>query len=212
MLFGRKKIMVEDTPIYHGMNIMQRMHAAQSEATYVQKEKKASMNYSIVTHDAVTAKVRPVLHRWGVIYYPINMVTQIDGNIINLTCDVRFQSIDDPMMAPHQFIDVASIGQGIDKGDKAAGKAISYAVKYALLKAMGMATGDDADLDQDSTYESAKVIDLRSAIAMATTQEELSDVADELKQISTALAKREPASLQVLRQEYAMKSKSFEGK
>ena len=200
--------MVEDTPIYHGMNIMQRMHAAQSEATYVQKEKKASMNYSIVTHDAVTAKVRPVLHRWGVIYYPIHMVTQIDGNIINLTCDVRFQSIDNPA----QFIDVASIGQGIDKGDKAAGKAISYAVKYALLKAMGMATGDDADLDQDSTYESAKVIDLRSAIAMATTQEELSAVADELKEISIALAKREPASLQVLRQEYAMKSKTFEGK
>lgn len=200
--------MAEDTPIYHDMNIAQRMHAAQSEATYVQKEKKAGMNYAIVTHDAVTAKVRPVLHRWGVIYYPINMQTEIDGNIINLTCDVRFQSIDDP----NQFIDVASIGQGIDKGDKAAGKAISYAVKYALLKAMGMATGDDADLDQDSTYESAKVIDLRSAIAMATTQEELSAVADELKQISTALAKREPASLQVLRQEYAMKSKSFEGK
>jgi hypothetical protein len=186
--------------IYHGMNVSQRIWNAQEEVTYIQKEKKAGMNYSIVSHDAVTAKVRPVLHKWGVIYWPADFtVDPFNGNCMNLTCNVRFQSIDEP----HDYILVGSMGQGIDKGDKAAGKAISYATKYALLKVMGMATGDDPDLDQESTYESGAVVELRSAIKSAGTNAELEGVSEAIKAIAVTLGKREPASLQVLRQEFA---------
>ncbi len=43
------------------MNIHQRLAKAMEAVTYIQKEKKAGMRYSIVSHDAVTAKVRPAL-------------------------------------------------------------------------------------------------------------------------------------------------------
>jgi hypothetical protein len=51
-------------------NIAQRIAAVMGEVDYVQKEKKQGMNYSIVSHDAVTAKVRPLLHKHGIVYYP----------------------------------------------------------------------------------------------------------------------------------------------
>ncbi len=54
-------------------NIAQRINAAMADVDYIQKEKKQGMNYSIVSHDAVTAKVRPILQKHGVVYYPRNM-------------------------------------------------------------------------------------------------------------------------------------------
>ncbi|WP_161539674.1 ERF family protein [Paramagnetospirillum kuznetsovii] len=125
------------------LNIHQRLHAAMQEVTYVQKEKKNGMNYTIVSHDAVTAKVRPVLVKHGVVYYPVDLVPAQDGNRTEVIMKVRFANIDDPS----DFIDVPSMGYGIDSQDKGPGKAISYAVKYALLKALGLETGDDADHD-----------------------------------------------------------------
>ena len=38
-------------------NIHQRLAAVMADVTYIQKEKKKDMQYSIVSHDAVTAKV-----------------------------------------------------------------------------------------------------------------------------------------------------------
>lgn len=123
-----------------------------NEVSYIQKESKRGMRYSIVSHDAVTAKVRPSLVKHGVIYYPVDMVTSQDGNRTVCELTVRFQSIDDP----NSFIDVPSFGYGIDDQDKGPGKAISYAVKYALLKTLGLETGDDPDYDQDVQHKSTK--------------------------------------------------------
>lgn len=120
-----------------------------NEVKYVQKESKRGMRYSIVSHDAVTAKVRPSLVKHGVIYYPVHMYTSQDGNRTVCDLTVRFQSVDNP----ESFIDVRSLGYGIDDQDKGPGKAISYAVKYALLKTLGLETGDDPDYDQDVQHK-----------------------------------------------------------
>jgi hypothetical protein len=130
-------------------NIHQRLHAAQARVDYVQKEKKAGMRYSIVSHDAVTAKVRPILHDCGVVYYPIGIHHTQHGNRTEVAMCVRFANIDNP----EDHIDVPSLGYGIDDQDKGPGKAISYAVKYALLKTLGLETGDDPDIDQDVRHE-----------------------------------------------------------
>lgn len=129
-------------------NIYQRLAAAMRKVEYVQKEKKSGMRYSIVSHDAVTAKVRPALLDAGVVYHPHAMTVGQTGNRTEVTMTVRFVNIDEP----DQFIDVPSAGYGIDDQDKGIGKAISYAGKYALLKALGLETGDDPDMDQDVTY------------------------------------------------------------
>lgn len=124
-------------------NIHQRLAAVMTDVTYIQKERKQGMNYTIVSHDAVTAKVRPVLLKNGVIYYPVRCEHTHNGNRAECAMTVRFANIDEPS----DFIDVPTFGYGIDPQDKGPGKAMSYAVKYALLKTLGLETGDDADHD-----------------------------------------------------------------
>lgn len=124
-------------------NIYQRLAAAMAEVTYIQKQRKQGMQYTIVSHDAVTAKVRPALLKHGVVYMPVDMAHSQNGNRTEVTLTVRFVNVDDPS----DVFEVPSLGYGIDSQDKGPGKAMSYAVKYALLKAMGLETGDDADHD-----------------------------------------------------------------
>ncbi len=134
------------------LTLLQRLHNAQRQVDYIQKEKKQGMRYSIVSHDAVTAKVRPVLKENGIIYYPVNMHYTQEGNRTQVQLAVRFANADNG----DDYIDVQSLGYGVDDSDKGPGKAISYAVKYALLKALGLETGDDPDYDQDAKYERHK--------------------------------------------------------
>ena len=124
-------------------NVHQRLAAAMGEVDYIQKERKAGMNYTIVSHDAVTAKVRPVLLKHGIVYYPVRCEHVHNGNRAECAMTVRFVNID----APDDFFDVPTFGYGIDPQDKGPGKAMSYAVKYALLKALGLETGDDPDTE-----------------------------------------------------------------
>ncbi len=129
----------------HKRSLMQRLHAAMGEVDYIQKEWKHGMNYSIVSHDAVTARVRPVLHKHGVIY-PVSVTAHAqDGNRTSADVEVTFINVDDPA----DRLVVKSFGYGIDAQDKGCGKAVSYAVKYALLKTLGLETGDDPDDHQD---------------------------------------------------------------
>jgi len=127
------------------LNIAQRINAAMADVDYIQKEKKSGMNYSIVSHDAVTAKVRPILQKHGVVYYPRDMHVEQSGNRTQAVFTVRFENIDDRS----DYIDVATFGYGVDPQDKGPGKAMSYGVKYALLKVLGLETGDDPDEVQD---------------------------------------------------------------
>lgn len=124
-------------------NIHQRLAAVMSEVTYIRKEAKKGMNYTIVSHDAVTAKVRPALLSHGIVYYPVRCEHLHNGNRAECSLTVRFVNIDDP----NDHFDVPTFGYGIDPQDKGPGKAMSYAVKYALLKALGLETGDDPDTD-----------------------------------------------------------------
>jgi hypothetical protein len=163
-------------------NIHQRLAAAMAEVTYIQKERKAGMNYTIVSHDAVTAKVRPVLLSHGIVYYPVRCEHVHNGNRAECGMTVRFVNIDEPL----DFFDVPTFGYGIDPQDKGPGKAMSYAVKYALLKALGLETGDDADHDSiahdtrdpaippfDADAAKHRIID---AINKRTSEAELTDL------------------------------------
>ena len=130
-------------------NIYQRLHAVMQEVDYIQKEKRQGMRYSIVSHDAVTAKVRPLMVKHGVVYFPTGFRMEQVGNRTQLACEVVFQNIDDRT----DFMAVSTAGYGIDDQDQGPGKAISYAGKYALLTALGLETGDDPDIEQDVQHK-----------------------------------------------------------
>lgn len=125
------------------LNIHQRLAKVMQEVTYIQKQAKKGMNYTIVSHDVVTAKVRPALLSAGIVYYPVRCDHTHNGNRAECGMTIRFVNIDEPS----DFFDVQTFGYGVDPQDKGPGKAMSYAVKYALLKALGLETGDDADHD-----------------------------------------------------------------
>jgi hypothetical protein len=146
-------------------NIYQRLASVMEVVTYIQKEHKQGMNYSIVSHDAVTAKVRPALLAEGIVYHPVRCEHSHNGNRAECAMTVRFINVDDP----EDFFDVPTFGYGIDTQDKGPGKAMSYAVKYALLKALGLETGDDADMDNvpHSTTDPANSLNPNIAASIA---------------------------------------------
>lgn len=133
------------------LTLLQRLNAVMQDVTYVQKDhqidvkdkqtRKVVASYKVVTHDMVTAKVRPALVAHGVFYYPQKLGWAQNGQRTEVDMIIRFVSVDDR----DDFIDVPTLGFGLDTGDKGPGKAMSYAVKYALLKALGLETGEDAD-------------------------------------------------------------------
>jgi len=126
------------------MNIYKRMHSVMKAVGYVQKEeKKVNGQYTFVSHDAVTAKIRPALIENGIITVPRVVRWAQDGNRTEANVEVDFVNID----KPEEKITVPMFGFGIDPQDKGPGKAISYAVKYALLKAFSLETGDDPEKD-----------------------------------------------------------------
>lgn len=193
---------VFDPRFRRDMNIAQRIHLGMTLASYVQKDKKDGMKYTIVSHDAVTAKIRDVCQKCGIIYYPVDgsEIATTNGNRFELKLAVRFENIDNR----DDFIDVLGFGYGIDPGDKGPGKATSYAVKYALLKAFGLETGDDPDFDQDVQHRTStqqRADDLEKAALLATDERALLDLMREptTRQILASLATQAPAESMRLR-------------
>ncbi len=173
------------------LNIAQRLNAVMKEVDYIQKEEKAGMKYTIVSHDKVTALVRPLLVKHGVVYYPTSLEMRVDGNRTEASFSVRFENIDDRT----DYLEVATMGFGIDTQDKGPGKALSYGVKYALLKVLGLETGDDPDLDQHSEHRTTldqRVDNLELLVGSTENVEALTTLMNEafVKEIMTALSSR----------------------
>lgn len=192
-----------------GVNIYQRMHAVMQEIKYVQKEKKAGMRYSIVSHDSVTALVRPLFVKHGIVVCPRDFRMEQIGNRTQLQCTVFFQNIDDP----RDFMGVDSAGYGIDDQDKGPGKAISYAVKYAYLKALCLESGDDPDEDQE-TISQPSISDPRRAqveafklqVGAASTMEALDRLRIDIKPTLDSLASDFPAYVAEAQQRWKAKA------
>lgn len=181
--------------------LLQRLAAVQAEVDYIQKEKKQGMRYSIVSHDAVTAKVRPLMVKHGVLYYPTEMVMGQVGNRTEMQMYVRFVNVDDR----DDSIAVATAGYGIDDQDKGPGKAISYAVKYALLKTLGLESGDDPDEDQETKHNDNQLLAFIAQVQKAKTVDELSAIFNAHREDIDTLKKSFPAQVMQARQQFEMK-------
>ena len=195
------------------LNILQRMHEVMKVVTYVQKEKKQNMRYSIVSHDTVTAKLRPALINAGIVAWPIDFEFRQNGNRTECAGKVRFACIDDP----NDYIDVATAGYGIDEQDKGPGKAISYAVKYANLKAFFLETGDDPDLDQNVEVDIPddphiqNINDFNTKISAATTKEDCEAIAKALGVYLKDAEAKWPGKVAAARTNYQAKLNQLKG-
>lgn len=149
-------------------NIHQRIHAIMKDVQYIKKEPKGGLQYSYVSHDAVTKKIRDAAVMHGVLIvsdlvesslehfdamsWDSKAQRQVEKTtyLAQVKMDITYINIDDP---EDQFISKGWLGIGIDTQDKAAGKAESYAFKMGLLKGFMLETGDDVESDQTTEYE-----------------------------------------------------------
>lgn len=140
------------------MNIFQRINEVRKRVAYIKKEKEIQ-GYMAVTHDDVTAALRPSLIEYGVIVKPslvsgatvqdTLMSTKNKIPIIRYEAefDVFFINADNPTDRESMRVPA----HALDQGDKAPGKALSYATKAAELKMFTVETGlsDEERMDDD---------------------------------------------------------------
>lgn len=159
------------------MNLLQRINAVQKAIKYVQKDKDVSTgggSYRAVTHDQVTAMVRPHLVENGIVIIPVLNDSIMNPPLVDaqmvaskqrlyeVTYDFHFCNVDEPS----DFIVVRIQAHAMDNADKAPGKALSYAKKYAILKVFEIETGENEE------SRVSDVADLISAISEAESYEE----------------------------------------
>ncbi len=152
-------------------NIHQKILGIMSELHYIAKgDKTVNGQYRFVSHDQVTAKVHPLLVKYGITVIPTVEEMIQDGNRTTVKLLISFVNAD----CPTDHFATRYVAHGIDGGgtskdgkqipvgDKGPGKAISYAYKYALLKLFCLETGDDPDNDANAFYEPAKCVEFDS--------------------------------------------------
>lgn len=168
------------------MNIYQRINAVRKAIKYVQKDKDVSTgkggSYRAVTHDMVTAMVRPHMVEHGVVCFPALVSSAVsvappnaDGTPAKqiryeATYDFHFVNEADP----NDKIVLRIEAHAMDNADKAPGKAISYAKKYAVLKLFEIETGeDDESRTEQGGMDEKRLTDFCTLIADSENMESL---------------------------------------
>ncbi len=165
-------------------NLLQRINWVRAQLSYIQKEKEVkvggTVQYKAVTHDAVTANIRPLLIEAGIdVSQTLESSQVVDSGsttkngvpIIRYeaTYLITFANID----KPEEKETVRIEAHALDQGDKAPGKAMSYGQKYPLLKRFLLETGEDeesrveqkAAADMEAEKEAFRMEQLNAAVA-----------------------------------------------
>lgn len=137
------------------LNVYQRINKVREEVAYLQKDKQVGSGgwgYKAVTHDAVTAAVRPSLIKHGIIVVPCVVQSTIaptgtttGKGVPYIRYEARYEVHFVNADAPEERITVVLDAHALDDADKAPGKATSYATKYAFLKLLSIETGEDEE-------------------------------------------------------------------
>ena len=111
---------------------------------YLQKDGEVSYgrtNYEYLSEEKITSNLNKAFREVGLIIYPSGMeVVSNEGDIAQIMATYRIQDTES-----EEYIEVQTIGEGQDKGDKKMNKAMTAAFKYAQRQAFMIPTGDDPD-------------------------------------------------------------------
>jgi len=140
-------------------NIHEAILSVMNEVDYVQKEKKKGVGYSIKSEEGVLSVIRPAMMNNGIIMFPVDVKDihhskyeagqyKNTWNRIVATHVYRFLHT-----ASGTYVDIATLGDGADTGDKAGNKSMTTSKKYALLEVFLLRTGDDPDETQSPSPE-----------------------------------------------------------
>jgi len=131
------------------MNICERINAIRQEVPYLRKDKPVE-SYKAVTHDQVTAWVRPHLIKHGVTIFQrqtkgetfsTGKQTKSGNPIVRYDAVYEFDWVN--VEEPTDRTLTVFGASAEDYNDKAPGKAASYAAKLNMLKTLNIETGED---------------------------------------------------------------------
>jgi len=141
--------------VTENLNIYQRLAKVREEVSYIQKDAKVE-GYKAITHDVVTAEIRPHLISNGIMVVPRQVFFELrnankttkSGTPITVFLgqyEIDFVNIDDPK----DRVMVSICATAEDHGDKGPGKCVSYATKTAFLKLFNIETGESDESRQE---------------------------------------------------------------
>jgi hypothetical protein len=144
---------------------------------YIEKGgRNSAQNYKFVGEAQVVEKVGPELLERGVLAYPQHRVvgvpftfTTAQGSVQVLTTIESTWVFTDGV----DKVEVVTVGQGTDAGDKGVYKAMTGAKKYGLLQALMIATGDDPEETREDEKAEARTSTKASAKKKETPAEDV---------------------------------------
>lgn len=148
-------------------SIGEAIHAIYGEIGYVQKEGQVNFGntkYKYAGEAAFIAALRPVMVKYGVTI-SVNcteLAYNAPGHVI-VRCTYIFAHKDSGT-----FMQVESLGEGKDSGDKAIPKALTGAYKYALRQTFMLETGDDPD-----KVSSEELVENEKKVSAAQTKRDI---------------------------------------
>jgi hypothetical protein len=156
------------------MAIIEKIAAAMKEVGYIKKDKKleGGARYNYLSEEKITSELHAVFADLGIVVAPINMeildnrtdTTRSGGMMYNTRIRATFRFSDG-----EDSLDVMTLGEGSDQGDKTLNKCMTAAFKYALRQVMLISTGNDPD-DTPSAQSIAPAIPVaQSPVQTAAT-------------------------------------------
>jgi hypothetical protein len=158
------------------MNLYEKIQSVATEIMSIEKDMTVGtekFGYKAVSDFSVTKKVKESEARHKLLSIPVRQellhhetirITDKDKDRITYSFVVRMTTRFIDTEKPEDFVEVESIGHGLDMGDKAFGKASTYARKYALLNAYKIATGEDPDAEPSTQQSENHRDDMRDAV------------------------------------------------
>ena len=139
-------------------NVHEAINQVMGRVGYVQKQDAKGLPYSFAGEAAFIKAVRPHLVDVGLVVYQSdvemierNEFTSKSGALgINILAKFTWKWTH---AASETSIEVTTIGEAADYGDKAANKAMTAAMKYNMRQTLIIETGDDPDNTPSTEYE-----------------------------------------------------------
>lgn len=135
-------------------NLIEKLVEIASEIRNIEKGgRNESQRYSFVQEADVVRRVWPEFLKRGILFYPIERTihsiveykTAKGADSFLTTVTSVWRALD----GEGRMLDVASLGQGTDTGgDKGVYKALTGDKKYAVLQLLGIATGEDPEVER----------------------------------------------------------------
>ncbi|MDR2042478.1 MAG: ERF family protein [Tannerella sp.] len=158
------------------MNLYEKIQAVATEIMSIEKDMQVGTEkygYKAVSDFTVTKSVKEAEAKYRLLSVPVRQellhsevirVADKDKDKLIYSFIVRMTTKFIDVEKPEDFIEVETLGHGLDSGDKGFGKASTYARKYSLLNAYKIATGEDPDAKASAPQAETHKDSIRDAV------------------------------------------------